>query len=554
MIHLTATQAAAEQSSWLEAVPWLSLLPPLLAVGLVVATKRVGVSLGAGIVAAALVLFDGDVVKAVKEIGTALVEIFWVFTGDPAERGFNDYNALIILFLFMLGVITAFITMSGGARAFADWASGHIRTRRGAQGLAALLGVAIFIDDYFNALAVGQISKPVTDARRVSRAKLAYLIDSTAAPVCVLAPFSSWGAGIILLVAPIVADAGLDHSPLSAFLATLPVNYYAWVALLLVALVVLFGVDAGPMLREESRALRTGDAIDPSENPGGELTEDLPVKHPGRILGLIAPFLALTLGVVAALFVTGYREAVAAGVSSPSVMDMFENTQVTHSLAWGGLLGLLVAVGVYLAETRAESRFGLKEFVLGWVNGVRSMLPAVIVLVLAWVTAALIGELGTGEYLAHLVETSGLPAVWLPAALFLVAAVIAFATGTSWGSFGILLPIGGELLIAVDAPEMVVPALGAVLAGAVLGDHCSPISDTTILSATGAGTSLPLHVNTQLPYAMAGGAASLVGYLVQGATGNGWFGLLAALLSVLLLVLGLRAAGVARPPHAGEAV
>ncbi len=537
---------AASPSSWLDAAPWLSIVPPLIAVVLVVLTKRVMLSLGAGIVAAALVLFDGNPVEAVKAVGTALVEIFWVFTGDVDDRGFNDYNSLIILFLFMLGVITAFITMSGGARAFADWASQRIRTRRGAQGMAALLGVAIFIDDYFNALAVGQISKPVTDARRVSRAKLAYLIDSTAAPVCVVAPFSSWGAGIILIVAPIVAAAGLDHSALAAFMATVPMNYYAWVALLLVALVVVLGVDAGPMLREEERALRTGDSIDPDENPAGELTEELPVKRPGRILGLIAPFVALTLGVVAALFITGYRTAVANDVASPTVLQMFENTQVTHSLAWGGLLGLLVAVGVYLLETRADHTFGAREFGLGWLNGIRSMLPAVMVLVLAWITAALISQLGTGEYLAGLVKSSGIDAAWLPLVLFLVAAVMAFATGTSWGSFGILLPIGGEMLIGVDAPEMVIPALGAVLAGAVLGDHCSPISDTTILSATGAGTSLPLHVNTQLPYALAGGVASAVGYAVLALTDNGWIGLVAALASIVAIVLGLRASGVAR--------
>ena len=537
-------------SAWLDAAPWLSLVPPLIAVGLVVATKRVMPSLGAGIIAAGLILFDGNPLEAARAIGTALLEIVWVVTGDPDERGFNDYNALIILFLFMLGVITAFITMSGGARAFAQWASVHIRTRRGAQGMAALLGVAIFIDDYFNALAVGQISKPVTDARRVSRAKLAYLIDSTAAPVCVLAPFSSWGAGIILLVAPIVAAAGLDHSALGAFLATMPLNYYAWVALVLVGLVVVLGVDAGPMLKEEERALRTGDAIDPSENPAGELTEDLPVKRPGRILGLIAPFLALTLGVVAALFITGYRAAVEAGVQSPSVLEMFENTQVTHSLAWGGLLGLVVAVGVYLAETAADGRFGGKEFGLGWLNGIRSMLPAVLVLVLAWVTAALISTLGTGEYLAGLVESSGLAAAWLPLVLFVVAAAIAFATGTSWGSFGILLPIGGEMLMGVDAPELVIPALGAVLAGAVLGDHCSPISDTTILSATGAGTSLPLHVNTQLPYALTGGVASALGYAVLAVTGNGLVGLAVAVGSVIAIVLGLRATGVARAARA----
>lgn len=253
---------------------------------------------------------------------------------------------------------------------------------------------------------------------------------------------------------------------------------------------------------------------------------------------------------MAALFITGYRAAVEAGVQSPSVLEMFENTQVTHSLAWGGLLGLVVAVGVYLAETAADGRFGGKEFGLGWLNGIRSMLPAVLVLVLAWMTAALISKLGTGEYLAGLVESSGLAVAWLPLMLFVVAAAIAFATGTSWGSFGILLPIGGEMLMGVDAPELVIPALGAVLAGAVLGDHCSPISDTTILSATGAGTSLPLHVNTQLPYALTGGVASALGYAVLAVTGNGLVGLAVAVGSVIAIVLGLRATGVARAARA----
>ncbi|SNC71359.1 Na+/H+ antiporter NhaC [Kytococcus aerolatus] len=538
--------AVASSSSWLTTNPWLSVIPPLIAVLLVVLTKRVGVSLGLGIVTAALVISDGNPVEAARSVGTALVEIFWVVTGDPAERGFNDYNALILLFLLLLGVITAFITMSGGARAFADWASGHIHTRRGAQGLPAILGCVIFIDDYFNALAVGQISKPVTDAHRVSRAKLSYLIDSTAAPVCVIAPFSSWGAGIILIIAPIVAAAGLDHSPLAAFLATMPMNYYAWAALALVALVVVLGVDAGPMLREEERTLRTGDSLDPELDAPGEMSADLPVKQPGRVWGLLAPFVALTLGVVAALFVTGHRTAVEAGVASPSVMEMFENTQVTHSLVWGGLIGLAVALAVYLVETVRDRRFGWTEFGRGWVDGARSMLPAIIVLVLAWITAALISQMGTGEYVAGLVERSGLDAVWLPALLFLVAGGIAFATGTSWGSFGILLPIAGDLVTHLQATEMVIPVLGAVLAGAVLGDHCSPISDTTILSATGAGAPLTVHVNTQLPYALLGGLASTIGYLVLGATGNGWVGLAVTLGVLVLAVLGLRATGVAR--------
>lgn len=507
--------------------PILTILPPVVAIGLAIATRRVLVSLGVGVVLAAVLAANLSPVGAARGVWAAFAGVFWSAgsAGSVGSEGaVNTGSVFILLFLLILGVVTALVMMAGGSEAFSDWATRRITTRRGAQLLGAALGIVIFIDDYFNALAVGQVARPVTDRFRVSRAKLAYIIDSTSAPVSVLAPFSSWGASIIGLIAPIVAAGAVASNDVMGFLGAAAANYYAIGAVVMVVLVIAFGLELGPMRAEERRALRDGDVYAHDADIPGELSEDLPVHRPGAMSSLIVPFLALVIGVIGALFVTGYLAG-----GSANLMDMLANTVVADSLIVGALLGLAVALAYYLRHTRDNDEFRTRTLFEGMRHGAASMLPAIWILLLAWMLGTLIGELGTGEFLGSLVTGSGLPAQWLVPVMFVVAAAMAFATGTSWGSFGILIPLAGDILLRVDAGEFLIPALGAVLAGAVMGDHCSPISDTTILSATGAGCDLVTHVRTQLPYTLVTAGAALLGYVVLALTAMTWLGLLVML-------------------------
>jgi Na+/H+ antiporter NhaC len=422
----------------------------------------------------------------------------------------------IILFLLIPGVITAFISISGGSRAFGDWAMKRVKTRAGAQLVAAVLGIIIFIDDYFNALAVGQVARPITDRQKVSRAKLAYIIDSTSAPVCVVSPISSWGAYIIALIGTILATHGVtEYSAFSAFMQMVPMNFYVWAALGMVFLVAFGNFNIGAMKAHEDRAFKEGQLYNPMKPIPGELKDDLPTSKFGSVGDLIWPIIALIVGTVGAMIWTGYQ---AAGENA-TLLLVFENTDVTLSLVLGGLLGLLVTFAVFYRQAFVLRGVKASIFSKGLWEGIKSMLPAIYILIFAWAIVDLIGRLGTGSYLAGVVENTHFNPAYLPLILFLIAGVMAFSTGTSWGSFGILLPIAGDIAAATDM-SMILPAMAAVLAGSVFGDHCSPISDTTILSSTGAGSNHMDHVMTQLPYALICAGIATIGYLTVGITGS----------------------------------
>ncbi|TWT00205.1 Na+/H+ antiporter NhaC family protein [Planomicrobium sp. CPCC 101079] len=498
-----------------------SILPPIIAIVMVLLTRRVLLSLGAGIVAAALILTSFSPVAAFRELFNSFAITFW-------DEGFNTYNVFIILFLLLLGIITAFVSLSGGSRAFADWASRHIKSRRSAKVLTVFLGILIFIDDYFNALAVGQVARPITDRYKVSRAKLAYFIDSTAAPICVVSPVSSWGAAIIGIVATILAGQTFNTmSAIEAFLWMAPMNFYVVSAMAIVIFVAVSDVDFGAMKKHETRAMTTGELFDASKTIPGEMKEEFPSHKHGRVLDLLLPILLLVAGTVSAMIWTGYQNA-------GQVFDIwliFENTDVPVSLITGGVLGAVTSVVLYAMQIRYNEKASV-----GWVGkgvwaGIRSMMGAVLILIFAWSLTYLIDALQTGQYLADVVAEGNIPTAILPVLLFILAGVMAFATGTSWGSFGILLPIAGKIMSQAE-PELLLPALAAVLAGAVFGDHCSPISDTTILSSTGAGSNHMDHVITQLPYAITAAVIAAIGYIVIGITGS----LLMALGTVLIVL------------------
>lgn len=501
-----------------------SILPPLVAIIMVFATRRVLLSLGAGIITGALLAASFAPGGTLKQIWTSIKVTFW----DGVS--FNTSNIYIILFILLLGVITAFVSLSGGSRAFAEWAIRRVRTKRGAKLLTVSLGIAIFVDDYFNALAVGQISRPITDQHRVSRAKLAYFIDSTSAPICVISPISSWGAFLIGQLAIIFAgSAAITYSPLSAFIMMAPMNFYVVATLAMVFFLAWTNFDLFEMKKHENRAMETGQLYDPDKEIPGQLKEDFPVHAHGRVRDLVAPIVTLVFVTFAMMFVTGYLEG-----GSASIWSIFENTNVPLSLVTGGALATLLAVILYVLQMKNNETASYPLIGSAILSGMKAMMPAVMILIFAWSLSYLIEILETGLYLSDVVMKANLPIAFLPVIMFVLACVMAFSTGTSWGSFAILLPIAGKIMIDA-APEMLLPALSAVLAGAVFGDHCSPISDTTILSSTGAGCNHIDHVATQIPYALISAAIAIAGYIILGVTGSVWIGLV----GVCVILIGL---------------
>lgn len=489
---------------------FMSVIPAALALVLAVVTRRVLLSLAVGIVVGVFMLTGGNPSNALvhfKEIATSLV---W------ADGAWSLGKLKILIFLLLLGIFTSLLTYSGSNQAFADWAKRHIKNRRGAKMLTACLVFVTFIDDYFHSLAVGAIARPVTDRFKVSRAKLAYILDSTAAPMCVLMPVSSWGASIIATLAGLLVTYKInEYTPMGAFVAMSAMNYYALFALIMVFVVAYFSFDIGSMAKFEQRAL--------NENHEDHSVSD-GIK--GRVYALIIPVLVLISATVAAMLYTG-----AQALETFSVLGAFENTDVNTSLVFGGVLGVLAVLFCTLGTIPAA--LYPKAF---W-QGMKSMFGAITILILAWLISTVVSEMRTGDFLSTLVADN-IHSGFLPVILFALASVMAFATGTSWGTFGIMLPIAAAMAVKVE-PALIIPCMSAVMAGAVCGDHCSPISDTTILSSTGAQCNHIDHVTSQLPYALTVAAATAAGYLALGFTRSALlgFGVTAVTLAVLILLV-----------------
>ncbi|WP_101775956.1 Na+/H+ antiporter NhaC family protein [Pasteurella oralis] len=492
-----------------------AVVPPILALLLAIVTRRVILSLSIGILVGSLMLADFNLVNALSYLKNNVISLAYS-DGEP-----NTNNINIVLFLFLLGVLTALLTVSGSNRAFAEWAQKRIKDRRGAKLLAASLVFVTFIDDYFHSLAVGAIASPVTDKFKVSRAKLAYILDSTAAPMCVLMPVSSWGAYIITLIAGLLATYSItEYSPIGAFMTMSAMNFYAIFSILMVFFVSYYSFDIGSMVRHERTALERN--IEIEEKQSGVQ---------GHVRNLILPIAVLILATVGMMMYTG-NEALAAEGKPFDILGAFENTTVGISLVVGGVSAVLISTICIILDRQVS----LNEYGKAWIVGIKSMLGAVLILLFAWTINNVVSDMKTGVYLSSLVSDS-LPIAVLPALLFVLTAVMAFSTGTSWGTFGIMLPIAAAIA-ANAAPELMLPCLSAVMAGAVCGDHCSPISDTTILSSTGAKCNHIDHVTTQFPYAILIAISSIVGYLVLGFTQSGVLGFVTTggLLAVLVFI------------------
>ncbi len=518
-------------------VGWLSLVPPIVALTLVILTRKVFISLGIAILIGAFIAFEG-IMQAFAGIFQTFISFFISFETleEPSFAGvvqsmvengvsINDWELNIMLFLVFLGIVASLITFSGGGQAFSRWAEKRITTRKKSLFLPFVLGIIIFIDDYFNALTVGNTSRPLTDRYRVSRAKLSYIVDSTSAPICVITPMSSWGAYIIGIFASVfAANQIIEYSPLQAFIYTIPINFYALIALIFIVLVIVFNIDIGLMKQHEKRAKEDNQLTDPAKGEvPGSLSADLQMDN-GRVSQLFVPILVLVIATVTMMLVTGAQGASGDGVDV-TVLTMMEYTDIGLSLLVGSFIGLLTTIAMTFMTKPKASDFGKAV-----IAGVKSMLPAIGILLLAWTTIEMIGLLGTGNYLASLIDQSIHPG-FLPVLIFLVAAFSGLATGTSWGTFGMLLPIAAQIAVVVE-PTMLVPMLAAVLAGSIFGDHISPISDTTILSAAGSGAHHMDHVITQLPYAIMTAIVSTIAFFILG-----FFGAVVAWIAVAVILV-----------------
>ncbi len=491
---------------------WLSIVPPVLAIVLALITKEVFSSLFLGILSGTIIYSIG--------IGHDFVLIGAIDTAFSTMTNRLDFN--IILFCSLLGALVYIINVAGGTRAYGKWATKKIKSKKSAMLSTSGLGGAVFIDDYFNCLTVGTVMRPITDSYKISRAKLAYIIDSTAAPICIIAPISSWAAA----VGSNLKATNAFESDFAAFIATIPYNFYAIFCLIMVIIVCLFDFNLKQMRKSEQKA-KAGDV--------GAMTTNViepKISDKGTLFDMIIPIIALIVFAVLALLYTGGYFGDDA--SYHSLGAAFGNASASVALVWASF-GAIVVAFFMLVPRQVLS---LKSFMDSFVDGVKAMLPANMILVLAWTIGGICRDLlQTPLYVKTLFEAEGgATAGLLPAFIFVIAGFLSFSTGTAWGTFGILIPIVVPIVQVVD-PDLIVVSLSATLAGSVFGDHCSPISDTTILSSAGAGCNLVEHVSTQLGYAIIVAVASIASYLVAGFTDASiWLSLGAGLLTMGILV------------------
>ena len=493
-----AAQPAVYATFW-------SLVPPIVAIALALITKEVYSSLFVGILIGGLLYAGGN------PEGTVL----HVFSDGIVSVLSNSYNVGILIFLVILGSIVAMMNKAGGSAAFGRWASSKIKTPAGAQLATIALGVLIFIDDYFNCLTVGSVMRPVTDKQNVSRAKLAYLIDATAAPVCIIAPISSWAAAVAGFVE--------GEDGFSLFIRAIPYNYYALLTIVMMVGMVLMHEEYGPMALHEANA-RKGDLFTTGNHPYEAMDEEVAAAGDnGHVMDLVIPIFSLIICCVIGMIYTG------GFFEGTDFVTSFSQSDASVGLALGGFFGLVITVVLYMIRRVMKFR----DLMACLPEGFKAMVPAILILTFAWSLKAMTDSLGAKEYVAALVKASaGTFVSLLPAIIFLVGCFLAFATGTSWGTFGILIPIVGDAFSATD-PQLMIIAISACMAGAVCGDHCSPISDTTIMASAGAQCEHVNHVSTQLPYAITAAAVSCVSYIVAGYVRNVVISLIVAIALML---------------------
>lgn len=496
-----------------------SLFPPVIAIGLALITKEVYSSLFVGIL-------SGGIIYAAAS-GTGFEGTFKAVVQDGLITNLsNAYNVGILVFLVVLGIIVVLMNKAGGSRAYGEWAAAHIKGRRGAALSTFFLGVLIFVDDYFNCLTVGSVMRPITDKHSISRSKLAYLIDSTAAPICIIAPISSWAAAVSGTVEGV--------NGILLFINTIPYNLYAFLTILMVIFISVSDTDYGPMKIHEDNA-KNGDIFTTKNNTYEQDAQ--PVTERGRVIDLILPVAVLIVFCVVGMIYTG------GFFSGTDFVTAFANCDAAYGLSLGSISALIVIIAYYMLRRVLKFNECMDSIAAGF----KQMVPAILILTFAWTLKTMTNHLEAGAFVSGVVQSATALSVLLPVILFVVAIGLAFATGTSWGTFGILIPIVTSVFDAElanvsqtgEIPSMVIICISACLAGAVCGDHCSPISDTTIMASTGAQCDHVNHVSTQLPYALTVAAVCVVGYLLSGFVHNVFIvlGFSAALMLAVLFAI-----------------
>lgn len=496
-----------------------SLLPPIVAIGLALITKEVYSSLFVG-------SLTGAVIYAASS-SSGIEGVFTTVVHDGLITNLSDsYNVGILIFLVVLGTIVALMNKAGGSRAYGEWAAKHIKSKTGACISTFVLGALIFVDDYFNCLTVGSVMRPISDKYKVSRSKLAYIIDATAAPICIIAPVSSWAAAVSGTVEGV--------NGIQLFISTIPYNLYALLTIIMVIFISLTGVDYGPMKLHEDNAEK-GDLFT-TRRTVYDTADDTDVSG-GKVIDLIIPVIILIICCITGMIYSG------GFFSGESFVDAFANCDASYALSLGSIISLILIIVYFLARRVLT----FDECMNAIPAGFKQMVPAILILTFAWTLKTMTGLLEAGAYVSGIVKSASAIAILLPCILFVVALGLAFATGTSWGTFGILIPIvtgifSSELAGVSEAgeiPKMVIICISACLAGAVCGDHCSPISDTTIMASTGAQCDHVNHVSTQLPYALTVAAVCVVGYIFSGFVQNTFavLGLSIVLMMAVLLFI-----------------
>ena len=483
----------------------LALLPPIIAIALALITKEVYSSLFIGIVVGGLLYSNFSFEGTLNH----------VFSGGIVASLSDSYNVGILIFLVILGTMVCLMNKAGGSAAFGRWAKKNIKSRAGAQLASVLLGCLIFIDDYFNCLTVGSVMRPITDKHQVSRAKLAYIIDATAAPVCIIAPISSWAAA--------VSGFAEDGQGLNLFIRAIPYNFYALLTIVMMLGLILFNVDFGPMAKFERNAQEKGDLFSGS-NPYAMLDEEIDDTK-GTVMDLVLPIIVLVICCVIGMIYSG------GFFSGSDFVSAFSNSDASVGLMLGSAFGLLFAF-IYYFLRRSMS---FKEMMGCIPEGFKAMVPAILILTFAWTLKSMTDSLGAKYFVRDFVRSAEHLQMFLPVIVFVIGCLLAFATGTSWGTFGILIPIV-QNVFSMDNPLAII-CISACMAGAVCGDHCSPISDTTIMASAGAQCDHVNHVSTQLPYAISCAVISGISYLLAGILAiNGLPGIIALPVGLVLMV------------------
>jgi Na+/H+ antiporter NhaC len=540
----------------LAATAW-TLIPIILTIACVFLTRRILLSMTVGIVSSAFMVANFNLFQTVRLIERTLFSIF--FTGTTSVQGLDGavvevmvhpnahatqlfgfasrWYFSIIIFLLGLGIITAFVVITGGARAFVESVSKRVKTRRGVQFITVIIGIILMIDDYFNAMVNGNIGKTLAEKHKLSRARVTYNVDSIAAPICIAAPVSSWAVAIMGNMGRVYEQVGREANVFMDFLRMIPYHFYVFAAIGMVIITIVFDFNMFSMKKyEDNMEKGEPDASADDTGVGLELA-DVESKI-GTVWDFWGPILCLVVATVGTMIVTGSQAASAEQIRADGIIySIMDNMSLSMSLLLGGIAGGVSAMYIGLRHVRA-GEVTMEQYRKAVWAGMRSMRTAIAILCLSWMLASLIGRLEVGQFFAGIIQDAGIPSGLIPFLMFITAAIMAFCIGTSWGTFAIVLPIAGAVSYVIDI-NLLLPAMSAVLSGAVFGDHASPISDTTVLSSAGASCKVIPHFESQLPYAVLAAALASVGYLMFGLAGNvfvGYIGFAIAIAAVAVLL------------------